>query len=163
MLERRALLDSTAEKISFGVLLIGLASLVGRAIVKFALFLGDTIFRVFWRRNDNFVRTAQAETFKVQMAELVELPRAISSLTTSTEKQTQLLEQILDQQESHGLDIAELRTAMNFVAPGAIRLRRQHARRSGDPRPTDPALLEALDPRQPPDQSEDVAGHDDAP
>jgi hypothetical protein len=131
--------------------------------VKFVLFLGDTIFRVFWRRNDNFVRTAQAETFKVQMAELVELPRAIDSLAQTVTTNTALLERILSEQGSHGLDIAELRTAMNFIAPGAIRLRRQLARRAGDPRPTDPALLEALDPRQPPDQSEEVAGHDDAP
>lgn len=153
--------QSNAERISFGVLLVTVAGLVGRAIVRFFLFLGDAIFKVFWRRNDQFVRSQQADTFRAQMNELVGLPTAINELNTTTARQTGLLERILQQQEDHGLDIAELRTAMSFVAPGAIRLRRQLARRAGDPRPTDAALLHAIDPSSPPDQSEDVAGHDD--
>jgi hypothetical protein len=165
MLERRALYYSTGEKVSFGMLLVALVGVIGRAIVRFVLFLGDSIFKSFWRRNDHFVRAAQAETFKAQMEELVELPNAVDQINHSNERQTRMLEKILSCQEEHGLDIAELRTAMSFVAPGAIRLRRRLARRSTDPRPVDPALLDALDPDQglhfPPDQSEDVAGHDE--
>lgn len=161
-LKRDVAVFTTIERISLAALTLTAMGFISAIFIRCYLLAGDAAFRMFWIRNNEFVRARAAEQFATQMLELAKLPQSISFLTLATKEQTRALISMGDAQQRHGEELAELRTALAFVVPDNVdlaSLRRRHARRAGDPKPSDLGELHELLSVKP-DQSEDVAGHD---
>lgn len=148
-----------AERIPYITVAIAFLGLIGGLILRVLLAIGDSLFRLFWRRNDDFVRQRTAAQFAEQMMELAKLPAAIEHLSVSMRSQTAAISAVSRVQGEQGEAIAAVSTAIQFLVPDGHRfdlehpLRRQRSRRATDPAPSDRPL-----------QAEDVGGTDpDAP